>query len=59
MNAMIKYYDMCLKDDVLLLAYMFEFFRKEVINSFELDFPKYLSAPGYIWGAMQGLQIFN
>ena len=43
---------MNLKVDVLLLVCVFETFRKESINSFELDPARYLSTPGYSWGAM-------
>ena len=37
MNFMKDYYEMYLKVDVLLLASVFETFRKESMNSFELD----------------------
>ena len=35
--------------DVLLLAGVFENSRTESINSFELDFTRYLSPLGYSW----------
>ena len=41
-----------LKVDVLLLACVFEAFRKESINSSELDPAHYLSTPGYSWDTM-------
>ena len=44
-NSRKDYYDLYLKVDVLLLACMFETFRKEYINSFELDPDHYLSTP--------------
>ena len=46
------YLDLYLKVDLLLLAYMFESFKKVCINSFELDPAYYLSTPGYSWDAM-------
>ena len=46
------YLDLYLKVDLLLLAYMFESFRKVCINSCELDPAYYLSTPGYSWDAM-------
>ena len=46
------YHDLYLKVDVLLLACGFEIFRKESMNSFELDFAHYLSTLGYSWDAM-------
>ena len=52
MNIMKDYHDLYLKVDVLLLTSVFETFRKESINSFELDFAHYLSTSGYSWDAM-------
>ena len=46
------YHDLYLEVDVLSLACVFEAFRKESINSFELDPAHYLSTPGYSWDAM-------
>ena len=43
MNTMKDYHDLYLKVDVLLLACGFETFRKESMNSFELDSAYYLS----------------
>ena len=49
----IKYYNnLYLQVDVLLLTCVFGNFRKESINSFELDPAYYLSTPGYCWDAM-------
>ena len=45
------YHDFYLKIDVLMLACVFEIFREECINSFELDPAYYLSTPGYSWDA--------
>ena len=52
MNTMKDYHDLHLKVDVFLLAYAFENFRKELMNSFELDSAHYLSTLGYSWNAM-------
>ena len=41
------YHDLRLKDDVLLLACVFETSRDEFINYFQLDPAYYLSAAGY------------
>ena len=49
----------CLRVDVLLLACEFETFRKESMNSFELDFANYLSTLGYSWDAMLRFSDFN
>ena len=50
---------MYLKVDVLLLAFLFETFRKESINYFELDPVHNLSTPGYRWDAMLRLADIN
>ena len=50
---------MHLKVDVFLLACAFENFRKESMNSFELDSAHYLSTLGYSWDAMLGFSDFN
>ena len=52
MNSMKDYHDLYLKVDALLLACVFETFKKESINSFELDPAHYSSTPGYSWDAM-------
>ena len=59
MNTMKDYHDLCLKVDVLLLACGFETFRKESMNSFELDSAYYLSTPDYIWDALLRSSGFN
>ena len=41
------------KVDVLLLACVFETFRKESIKSFELHPVHYLYTPGYNWDVMK------
>ena len=59
MNTMKDYHDLYLKVDVLLLACGFETFRKESMNSFELDFAHYLSTLGYSWDAMLSFSDLN
>ena len=43
---------MYLKVGVLSLSCVLETYKKESINSFELDPAYYLSSPGYSWDAM-------
>ena len=52
LNAIKDYHDLYLKVDILLLACPFETFRKESLNSFELDPAHYLSTPGDSWDGM-------
>ena len=52
MKNMKDYYGFYLKCDVLFLAVVFENFRTESINSFELDSVNYLSTPGCSWDVM-------
>ena len=52
MNNMKDYHDLYSNVGVLLLACVLETFRKESINSFELDLAHYLSTPGYSWDIM-------
>ena len=59
MNTIKDYHDLYLKVDVLLLAWMFETFKKESINSFELDADHYLFTPSYSWNAMLKFVDFN
>lgn len=46
------YHDFYLEVDVLSLLCLFETFRNESINYFELDHAHYLSTPGYSWDLM-------
>ena len=52
MNNMKDYHGLYLKVDVLLLVCVFETFRTESINCFDLDPARYLSTLGYEWDAM-------
>ena len=44
-----KYHDLYLKCDTLLLADVFENFRKMCLKIYELDPVKRISAPGLAW----------
>ena len=46
------YHDLYLKTDVLLLADVFEDFRRVCLGSYKLDPADYISAPGLSWDAM-------
>ena len=46
-----EYHDLCLKGDTLLLADVFEIFRKMDLKNYHLDHVKFLSAPGLAWQA--------
>ena len=52
LNTTTDYHNLFLIVDVLLLACVFETFRKESINYFELDPARYLSTLGYSGDAM-------
>ena len=47
-----EYHDLYLKSDVLLLADVFENFRKTCLNHYGLDPAHYMSSPGLSWDAM-------
>src|SRR5437867_1001934 len=54
------YHDLYLKSDVLLLAEVFENFRKMSLEYYELDPAHYFSAPGLSWDAclkMTGIEL--
>ena len=44
-----EYHDLYLKSDVLLLANVFENFRKMRLKIYELDPVRFTSAPGLAW----------
>ena len=46
------YHDVYLKSDVLLLADVFESFRKTALETYKLDPAHYITAPGLSWDAM-------
>ena len=47
-----QYYDLYLKSDVLLLADVFEKFRKTCLRYYKLDSCYYFTSPGLSWDAM-------
>ena len=47
-----QYHDLYLKSDVLLLADVFENFRKTCLENIELDPAHYFTSPGLSWDAM-------
>ena len=47
-----EYHDLYLKTDVLLLADVFENFRKTCLKNYKLDPCHYMSSPGLSWDAM-------
>ena len=52
MNTMKDHHDLYLKVDILLLTCVVENFRKECMNSFELNPAHFLSTPSYSWNAL-------
>ena len=51
-NRFKDYHDIYLQTDVVLLADIFENFRKMCISNYELDPANYFTAPGLAWDAM-------
>ena len=51
-QTMGDYHDIYLKSDVLLLADVFETFRKTSLQYYKLDPANYMTAPGMAWDAM-------
>ena len=47
-----EYHDLYMLTDVLLLADVFENFRKEAMTYYKLDPAHYYTLPGYAWDAM-------
>ena len=52
MRTMGEYHDLYLKSDILLLADVFENFRKTCHQYYKLDPCHYFTSPGLSWGAM-------
>ena len=52
LQSMGEYHDLYLKSDVLLLADVFENFRKTCIQHYKLDPCHYFTSPGLSWDAM-------
>ena len=52
MKTMGKYHDLYLKSDILLLADVFENFRKTCLQCYKLDPCHYFTSPGLSWDAM-------
>ena len=52
LNNMGQYHDLYLKSDILLLADVFENFRKTCIQYYKLDPAHYFTSPGLSWDAM-------
>ena len=47
-----EYYDLHLKSDILLLADVFENFRKTCLKYYKLDACHYFTSPGFSWDSM-------
>ena len=54
-----EYQDLYLKSDILLLADVFENFRKTCLTYYGLDPPHYASSPGLAWDAMLKMTKIN
>ena len=52
LESMGEYHDLYLKSDVLLLADVFEMFRKTCLKFYDLDPCHYFTSPGLSWDAM-------
>ena len=52
LKSMGKYHDLYLKSDILLLADVFENFRKSCLQYYKLDPCRYFTSPGLSWDAM-------
>jgi hypothetical protein len=51
MKTMKDYHDLYLETDVLLLADVFENFRRTCLEKYKLDHAHYVSAPSLSWDA--------
>ena len=54
-----EYHDLYLTSDILLLADVFENFRKTCLEYYKLDPCHYFTSPGLSWDAMQNIQNIN
>ena len=54
-----EYHDLYLKTDILLLADVFENFRKTCLHHYRLDPSHYMSSPGLSWDAMLKMAKIN
>lgn len=52
LNNMGEYHDLYLKSDILLLADIFENFRKTCLQYYKVDPTHYFTSPGLSWDAM-------
>ena len=52
MKTMGEYHDLYLKSDILLLADVFENFRRTCLQYYKLDPCHYFTSPGLSWDAM-------
>ena len=51
LNNLADYHDLYVQSDTLLLAHVFENFRKACIKTYELDPAPFISLPGLAWQA--------
>ena len=59
LNTMGDYHDLYLKSDILLLADVFENFRKTCLQYYKLDPCHYFTSPGLSWDAMLKMTDIN
>ena len=59
MKTMRDYHDLYLKSDVLILADVFEEFRKVCLDNYKLDPAWYYTSPGVSWDAMLKMTKIN
>ena len=58
-KTMGEYHDLCLKSDMLLLADVFESFRKTCLQYYKLDPCHYFTSPGLSWDTMLKMTNFK
>ena len=59
LTSMGEYHDLYLKSDILLLADVFESFRKTCLKYYKLDPCHYFTSPGLSWDAMLKMTNFR